>query len=79
MDLSHDLGKNVAISDSSIYVVELNDDYTAKYDEVYQLTTANAYEANGSIARELNEGNTNEAPYMVWQLASWICGNSLWD
>lgn len=66
MYFCHDLGKNVAISDSSIYVVELNDDYTAKYDEVYQLTTANAYEANGSIARELNEGNTNEAPYMVY-------------
>ena len=66
MYFCHDLGKNVAISDSSIYVVELNDDYTANYNEVYQLTTVNAYEVDDSIVRDLNEGHTNEAPYMVY-------------
>ena len=44
MYFCHDLGKKEGVTESSIYVVALNDDYTAKYDEVYHLTSANRYE-----------------------------------
>lgn len=66
MYFCHDLGKNIAITDSSIYVMALNDDYTAKYDQVYQLTATNRYQVGTEEVSELNEGSTNEAPYMVY-------------
>ena len=66
MYFCHDLGKKEGVTESSIYVVALNDDYTAKYDEVYHLTSANCYELESEVARELNEGNTNEAPYVIY-------------
>lgn len=66
MYFCHDLGKKEGVTESSIYVVALNDDYTAKYDEVYHLTSANRYEPESGIVRDLNEGNTNEAPYVIY-------------
>lgn len=66
MYFCHDLGKNLAIPESSIYVMALNDDYTAKYDEVYKLTSVNCYEPDSIVSSELNEGSTNEAPYVVY-------------
>lgn len=62
----HDLGKAQAISDSSIYVMALNDDYTPNYGEIYALTTANSLERDGKYDISLNEGNVNEAPYVIY-------------
>ena len=62
----HDLGKEQAISDSSIYAIALNDDYTPDYTQVQALTTVNSLELNGKADITLNEGSTNEAPYMLY-------------
>ncbi|MBQ8802764.1 MAG: family 43 glycosylhydrolase [Tyzzerella sp.] len=66
MYFCHDLGKAMAISESNIYVMELNDDYTANYNEVYRLTSPNQYTLDAEVSSELNEGSVNEAPYMVY-------------
>lgn len=66
MYFCHDLGKAVAIAESNLYVVELNDDYTANYDQVYRLTSPNCYELEGAADLGMNEGSVNEAPYMLY-------------
>lgn len=62
----HDLGKAVAIAESNIYVMELNDDYTANYDEIYRLTAPNCVELDSVADMSMNEGSVNEAPYMLY-------------
>lgn len=62
----HDLAANLAISESSIYVMALNDDYTPDYTKIQVLTTVNSLELNGKQDITLNEGSTNEAPYMIY-------------
>lgn len=62
----HDLGKEQAISESSIYVMALHDDYTPDYAQIQALTTVNSLELNGKQDITLNEGSTNEAPYMIY-------------
>lgn len=66
MYFCHDLGKAVSVSESNIYVVELNDDYTANYGTVCRLTSPNQYTLDSEVSRELNEGSVNEAPYMMY-------------
>ena len=66
MYFCHDLGKAVSVSESNIYVVELNDDYTANYETVCRLTSPNQYTLDSEVSRELNEGSVNEAPYMMY-------------
>ena len=66
MYFCHDLGKQQAISDSSIYVMALNDDYTPDYTQVYALTATNRQQVDGVQDISLNEGNVNEAPYMLY-------------
>ncbi len=66
MYFCHDLGSDLAISESSIYVMELNDNYTANYEQVYHLTSPNKYEVEGEAVHELNEGSVNEAPYVIY-------------
>lgn len=70
MYFCHDLGAQQNISTSSIYVMELNDDYTPNYAEIYALTTANSLELNGKQDITLNEGKVNEAPYMLYNAQS---------
>ena len=62
----HDLGKEQAISESSIYVMELNADYTPDYSKIYDLTMPNRLETDGEYDITLNEGSVNEAPYMLY-------------
>ena len=62
----HDLGKAQAISESSIYVMALQDDYTPDYSQVYALTVPNRLETDGEQDITLNEGSVNEAPYMLY-------------
>lgn len=66
MYFCHDLGQAVAISESNIYVMALNDDYTPNYSEVYRLTSPNQYELDGETTLDMNEGSVNEAPYMIY-------------
>lgn len=70
MYFCHDLGKDMAIAESNIYVMELNDDYTAKYDEVYRLTSPNQIDLDTDANQQMNEGSVNEAPYMVYNKES---------
>lgn len=53
----HDLGKAVGVTESSNYVMKLNDDYTPDYASVKHLTTAES---------KLKEGSVNEAPFVVY-------------
>lgn len=62
----HDLGKDLAISTSSIYVMALNEDYTPDYTQVHALTMPNRLEMDGVLDTTLHEGNVNEAPYMLY-------------
>lgn len=62
----HDLGREQAISESSIYVMALNDDYTPDYTQMQVLTSVNCLELDGKQDITLNEGSTNEAPYMLY-------------
>lgn len=62
----HDLGKDLAISNSSIYVMALNADYTPNYTQVHALTAPNRLEEDGVHDATLHEGNVNEAPYMLY-------------
>ena len=66
----HDLGKEQAISESSIYVMALGADYTPDYTQIQALTTVNSLELNGKQDITLNEGSTNEAPYMIYNAQS---------
>ncbi|MBQ2887189.1 MAG: family 43 glycosylhydrolase [Alphaproteobacteria bacterium] len=66
MYFCHDLGKALAVSESNIYVVELNDDYTANYESVCRLTSPNQYTLDSKVSQEMNEGSVNEAPYMIY-------------
>lgn len=62
----HDLGAAQAISESSIYVMALRDDYTPDYSQVYALTSPNCLERDGEYDTTMNEGSVNEAPYMLY-------------
>ncbi len=66
MYFCHDLGAAQAISESSIYVMALKDDYTPDYSEMYALTSPNRLERDGDYDTTMNEGSVNEAPYMLY-------------
>ena len=66
----HDLGKAQAISESSIYVMALHDDYTPDYTRIEALTAANRLEKDGKQDITLNEGTVNEAPYVIYNPVS---------
>ena len=66
----HDLGKEQAVSESSIYVMALKDDYTPDYSQIQSLTSVNRLEKEGKQDITLNEGSTNEAPYMIYNARS---------
>lgn len=66
MYFCHDLGKSLGVTESNIYVIELNDDYTANYNEVYRLTSPNQLDLETDADQKMNEGSVNEAPYMVY-------------
>ncbi len=57
-----DLGENH--SRSSIGVIKMNDDWTPDYTQMKKLTYPNQTKLGGAAA-DLNEGNVNEAPFMV--------------
>ena len=62
----HDLGKEVLASESYIYAMALNDDYTPNYTQIEVLTSPNRMEKDGELDITLHEGSTNEAPYMLY-------------
>ena len=66
MYFCHDLGKQQAISESSIYVMALHDDYTPDYTQVYALTVANQKDLDSNPDITMNEGKVNEAPYILY-------------
>ncbi len=66
----HDLGKQQAISESSIYVMALGDDYMPDYTQIQVLTSVNCLEVDGNENTTLNEGSTNEAPYVIYNAQS---------
>lgn len=66
----HDLGAQYAISQSSIYVMGLNDDFTPDYSQVYALTLPNRLERDGAEDITMNEGDVNEAPFMLYNQQS---------
>lgn len=61
MYFCHDLATEVGITESSIYVMALNNDYTPDYTSVTALTSPDS---------TLNEGKVNEAPYVVYNAQS---------
>lgn len=70
MYFCHDLGSTIAVTASSIYVIELHDDWTPDYTKVYQLTEANKLTVGGDNTSVLSEGQVNEAPFMVYNSTS---------
>ena len=62
----HDLSKQQAISQSNIYVMALQDDYMPDYTNIQALTSPNCLELDGMENTTLNEGSTNEAPYVIY-------------
>lgn len=62
----HDLSKQAAISESNIYVMALGDDYMPDYTQIQALTAPNCLEVDGVENTTLNEGSTNEAPYVIY-------------
>ncbi|MBQ6831912.1 MAG: family 43 glycosylhydrolase [Oscillospiraceae bacterium] len=62
----HDLGANLAISESSIYVMALHDDFTPDYTQVHALTMPNRQEFDSKQDVTMNEGKVNEAPHMIY-------------
>lgn len=62
----HDLSKQQAISQSNIYVMALQDDYMPDYTNIQALTSPNCLELDGNENTTLNEGSTNEAPYVIY-------------
>ena len=66
----HDLGGSYATS--TIYVLAVNDDWTPKlddngyYDTVVKLTDTRSETVGGENSAALNEGNVNEAPFVVY-------------
>ena len=66
----HDLSKQQAISESNIYVMALQDDYMPDYTNIQVLTSPNCLEVDGNENTTLNEGSTNEAPYVIYNAQS---------
>ena len=62
----HDVSSQLAVSKSQIYVMALDDNWQAKYDEIYALTMPNQYELDGDEDISLNEGKVNEAPFTIY-------------
>jgi hypothetical protein len=65
MYFCHDLGRAVAITQSSVYAIRLNNDWTPDYTKVSKLISA-----DDDMGYNLNEGDVNEAPFMVYNKES---------
>lgn len=70
MYFCHDLGSTISVTSSSIYAIELHDDWTPDYTKVYQLTEANKLTVGGENTIQLSEGKVNEAPFVVYNPTS---------
>ena len=62
----HDLGASLSISESSIYVMALHDDFTPDYTQIHALTMPNRLEYDGKQDITMNEGKVNEAPFVIY-------------